>query len=108
MKHFRHLLTALLMLCTTTVLAHDFEVDGIYYNYVDNTNKTVEVTYYADNLENKYGYGYYGAITIPEFVTYNSSTFQVTRIGASAFDNCTGLTNIKIPNSVTSYNQARR
>ena len=90
------------MLCTTTVLAHDFEVDGIYYNYVDNTNKTVEVTYYADNFENQYGYGYYGAITIPEFVTYDRSTFQVTRIGASAFDNCTGLTNIKIPNSVTS------
>ena len=28
-----------------STLAHDFEVDGIYYNILDETAKTVEVTY---------------------------------------------------------------
>ena len=33
------------LLCTTGVSAHDFEVDGIYYNIMSEEDKTVEVTY---------------------------------------------------------------
>ncbi|MBE7090585.1 MAG: hypothetical protein E7363_01565 [Clostridiales bacterium] len=43
-----------------------------------------------------------GNITIPASVTYNGTTYTVTRIGSSAFNNCDSLTEIVIPNSVTS------
>ena len=39
---------------------------------------------------------------IPASVTYNSVSYSVTSIGESAFESCTGLTSITIPNSVTS------
>jgi hypothetical protein len=44
-KWFKHLFTALLLLCSTAVAAHNFELDGIFYNITDETNKTVEVTF---------------------------------------------------------------
>ena len=88
------------LLLSTSVFAHDFEVDGIYYNYIDETAKTVEVTYkgsYYYSYDNEYT----GSVTIPSTVTYNGTTYSVTSIGYSAFCNCTGLTEATIPNSVT-------
>ena len=99
-KHLKSLFTALLLLCATVVSAHDFEVNGIYYNILSENNKTVVVTFKGSS---SYGYSneYTGSVVIPESVTYNSSTYNITYIGGSAFDECTGLTSIVIPNSVT-------
>ncbi|MBO7271857.1 MAG: hypothetical protein J6U89_03160, partial [Bacteroidaceae bacterium] len=80
MKHLKYLFTALLLLCTTAVTAHDFSVSGIYYNITDATNKTVAVTYkgsWYDDYSNEYT----GSVTIPESVTYNGTTYSVTSIG---------------------------
>ena len=101
MKNMKLLFTALLLLCCITATAHDFEVDGIYYNITDDTNKTVEVTY----LGSSYYYDddeYTGSVVIPESVTYDGTTYSVTSIGDEAFSRCWRLTSITIPNSVTS------
>ena len=101
MKHLKYLFTALLLLCTTSATAHDFEVGGIYYYVTDATNKTVAVTYRGTSY-NVYSNEYTGSVVIPQSVTYNGSTYSVTSIGYTAFSCCTGLTSIVIPNSVTS------
>ena len=45
MKQAKFLLTSMaLLLCSITISAHDFEVDGIYYNITSTTDNTVEVT----------------------------------------------------------------
>ena len=82
------------LLCSITVFAEDFEVDGIYYYITSETEKTVEVTYGNST--------YTGSVVIPETVTYKGTTYSVTSIGEMAFCECTGLTEIAIPNSVTS------
>ena len=87
------LATVMMLIATLPALAYDFEVNGIYYNVLDETAKTVEVTY----RDNKYS----GSITIPHSVTHNGISYSVTEIGKEAFDGCKGLTSITLPNSVT-------
>ena len=98
----KHLITTTLLLLAlllpTHALAHDFEVDGIYYNII-NSNE-VEVTYQGSSYY-QYQNEYSGSVTIPTTVTYNGTTYSVTTIGNYAFYNCTSLTTINIPNSVT-------
>ena len=106
MKKLKHLFTALLLLCGVgTATAHDFEVDGIYYNITDDTNKTVEVTYRGTSYS-QYDDEYTGSVVIPESVAYNGTTYNVTSIGDYAFSFCTGLTSVVIGNSVTSIGYA--
>ena len=101
-KFSRAILAIAIMLCVALpTLAHDFEVGGIYYNYLDKTAKTVKVTYKGDDYDS-YRDEYTGNVAIPSSVTYDGTTYSVTEIGSSAFRNCTGLTSITIPNSVTS------
>ena len=100
MKTFKHLFTVLLLLCSITASAHDFEVDGIYYNVTNSATKEVGVTYkgYMPSTYNEYT----GNVIIPESVTYGDVVYSVTSIGSSAFQYCTGLTSVVIPNSITS------
>ncbi|MBQ2123904.1 MAG: leucine-rich repeat domain-containing protein, partial [Bacteroidaceae bacterium] len=100
MKQKLQALGAALMLCATPLFAHDFMVDGIYYNITSETDKRVAVTYgefYPVYLDE-----YSGIVTIPESVTCNGNTYSVTSIGDEAFQYCSCLTSVEIPNSVTS------
>ena len=99
-NYFKHLFTALLLLCATVATAHDFEVGGIYYNITDATNKTVSVTYKGTSYD-QYSNEYTGSVVIPESVAYNDNTYSVTKIEGRTFSDCSDLTSIVIPNSVT-------
>ena len=95
MRKFFSLLLALV--ATTSLWAHNFEVDGIFYDIIDENN--VEVTYKGsdyDSCRNEYS----GEVTIPETVTYNGKTYAVIRVGDDAFYYCSSLISILIPNSV--------
>ena len=79
------------------------EVDGIYYNFLG-TN--AEVTFFPAGYSQGSSLrstevNYSGNITIPSQVSYSGNTYQVTRIGDSAFEDCNELTSVAIPESVT-------
>lgn len=82
--------------------AYDAKINGIYYNFAGDE---AEVTYQNFNYELEH-YGpisdYSGNVVIPAHVTYNSQSYSVTKIGADAFQDSSGLTSVTIPNSVTS------
>ena len=106
MKHrnMTFLLTMLLSMMSFEAFAHDIEVpnsDGvtIYYNYTNN-NTELAVSYRGSSYE-YFSNEYSGNVVIPEFVTYNGKTYPVTSIRYYAFYECSKLTSITIPNSVT-------
>ena len=97
MKHLYKLsLLLLALLLPATSIAHDFCVDGIYYN-INGTEATVT---YKGAYSNSYNNVYSGDVTIPLTVTYNGTTYSVTSIGSSAFYDCSSLASVTIPNSI--------
>ena len=70
------------------------KVNDLYY-YLDKDNSQAQVTSMPDGK-------YTGDIVIPSSITHEAKTYSVTTIGYKAFDSCSGLTSITIPNSVTS------
>lgn len=87
-----------LLLASNLMYAHDFYLDGIYYNITDSVEKTVAVTHH-DGIE---VICYKGNVIIPHTVEYNDDTYSVTSIGFSAFGGCKDLISVIIPESVTS------
>ena len=98
-------LILLVFLTSIVTYAHDFEVDGIYYNITDPANFEVQVTYKGSNYSD-YDYEYSGKVVIPVIVTKGGTTYAVTSIGDYAFSSCDGLTSVTIPNSVISIGEA--
>ena len=104
MKKIRFTLTIMaLVLCSLTVNAHDFEVDGVFYNITDSTELTVEVTYEGELITSDVNCSVYrGDIVIPTTVTQGETTYRVTSIGSSAFYQAKELTSVTISEGLTS------
>ena len=102
MKHLFNftLLLLVALLLPASALAYDFEVNGIYYNIINNNE--VEVTYQHNGSYYEAGHEptYSGNVIIPATVSYNGITYSVTVIGEGAFYDCSSLTNITIPKSI--------
>ena len=93
------LFVALFLLAAIGASAYDFEYEGAYYHIISSTDLTCEITCkeYFKETET-----YIGDIVIPETVEYNGNIYNVVGIGYSAFEFCSSLTSITIPESVTS------
>ncbi len=87
------------LLLGLNAIAHDFEVDGIFYNIISETDKTVEVTHKGHSPD-VYKHEYSGTITIPEWVEYNNIQYKIIAIGSHAFQECS-VTSVMMPNSIT-------
>lgn len=87
-----------LMLLPMVARAHDFYVDGIYYNIINDNE--VAVTFRGTSFNSYREYS--EEIIIPETVSYYGKTYTVTSIGALAFGDCPNLTSVTIPNTVIS------
>ena len=81
----------LALVATASLSAYNFQSGDLCYNIT--SNNTVELDYAVRSIT---------TVTIPENVTYNGTTYNVTSIGSSAFYDCSALTSVTIPNSITS------
>lgn len=100
MKFYINLKIILLLICLSNSInsiAYDFEVDGIRYNKLSDSE--VEVTF---NPKKKSG-----LLNLPSKVTYNGIEYSVISIGAHSFYECFDLVGpLVIPNSITSIKVA--
>lgn len=94
-------LTAIVVVCFLIIPrdGHNFEVDGICYEILDDISNIVKVTYKGNDYK-AYEHEYSGAIVIPEELTYKGKKYKVTEIGDYAFCGCGKITSISIPESV--------
>lgn len=121
----KRLITSLLFLVTIVSqgIAHDFEVDGLYFSILDNNNSQIFDTRVSEDERcvilsasdsntkpNEYSdtyFGmddvlepsYHGNVRIPKEVTFRGETFKVVSIAANAFSLC-DLDTVNVPNTV--------
>lgn len=90
----RLLTCIVVLLCIpTSASAFDFEVEGIYYTILSDSESTCEVSK---------GYGEYtGDVEIPSAVTFEARQYLVTKIASNAFVGCSSITSVTLPNSVS-------
>ena len=84
-------------------LAYDFVSDNILYRY-NTDGVSVSVTYMRStwsqrryNIKNSYT----GDVVVPAEVTYEGVTYPVTAVDEYAFQQCSGLTSVQLPASIT-------
>lgn len=99
----RKLIVLILAIAASAVnlLAWDYEkilIGDLYFN-LDRLNLEAEVT------SMPYG-NYSGAVIIPTTVEYNAKTYTVIGIGEKAFEGCTAMTSVVIPDGITDIGYA--
>lgn len=96
------LLIVLMSTVPNLAFAHDIEVknsDGVTIYYLF-SNRGINVTFRGSTY-NSYEDEYTGFVKIPDKVTYNGTIYTVEGIDTEAFSDCSSLTSIEIPNSMT-------
>ena len=102
MKNLKCLLTRCLLIALAIsspfIVKASTEINGLYYD-LDTSSKTAALTFQSTTSSNYSSLQ--GEVVIPSTVENNGVTFTVTSISDKAFANCTSLTGISIPGTVT-------
>ena len=94
MKHlyFKCLLLGILSLAGIKAQAYHCCVNGIYYNLDSKTAEVTSLYFLSDDNQSAYT----GSVTIPSSITYEGTSYSVTRIGDLAFEGCSSLTSMRV------------
>ncbi|MBO4588802.1 MAG: leucine-rich repeat domain-containing protein [Bacteroidales bacterium] len=97
----RKIITILFVLFCTSAIGQQvyFESNGIVYGITSEADRATEVEFYG-YIEGISAYS--GAITIPQTVEYEGTTYTVTALGEEAFSSCTGLSSLSLPSTIRS------
>ncbi len=84
------LLLVIMLLSTLAVFPANVEINGIWYLLKGQQGIVIS----------SQGQKYSGNIVIPSVVEYEGTSYDITSIGEGAFNNCTNLQSVSIPNTV--------
>ena len=89
-----------MLTAATSLHAYDFLTGDLYFNIISEADRTVEVTYKSLVASSQADY-VVGDIEIPAHVIYANRSYTIVAVGQSAFRHCTGLTSVRIADTVT-------
>ena len=89
----KKLLLLSIMLILSIVANAKVQIDGIFYE-LDPVSKTASITNFSGSND------YSGDVVIPESVTNDNITYIVKSIDRLAFNRCTALNSVSIPNTI--------
>ena len=93
-NYIRHIILCLCLLAGTNAFAYDAEIDGIFYSFSGDE----AIVTYRDYSYNSYS----GNVVIPQSVSYDGRTYRVTSIDLYAFQSCSEMTSVTLPEGLTS------
>ena len=96
----RKLLTLISSMLPLISMAVTFDVDGLRYEILSQTDKTVEVAIIPKSISYPSYSTYKGDYNIPASVDFNGVTYNVIGIGRNAFNECQSLGEITLPSSI--------
>ena len=79
-------------------IAYDFESNGMYYNILSASDRTVSLTYKDENFNS-----YSGDIVIPSIVKYKEIDFVVENVDYYTFRECKNLKSITLPQGLKGF-----
>ena len=98
----KQVLLLIMMVLSMTAKAYDVvEIDGIYY-WLNSVAQDAGVGY-SPNIEDRAKYK--GEVIIPATVAYKGVEYRISYIAPYAFNQCSELTSVIIPNSVKSIGE---
>lgn len=100
MKTLRILLSCICIFLSSTISAYDFEIDGLYYNFVEKPFHSVQLTInYDESWKNT---KYTGDFVIPDYVTYCGIKYRVASVDTDGFFQLLGnsITSLYIPSTI--------
>lgn len=99
MKKFIFFTIGFLLSCFNA-MAVTFDIDGIRYEIISQSDRTVSVAIIPKSISYQSYSTYSGNFDIPSKVEFNGITFDVIGIGQHAFSECKNLGTITLPNSI--------
>lgn len=90
----------LLLMVSFAANAERVLIDNLYYN-LDHENKTAELTYLSESLEENENYLDSSYHVFPSIIEYSGNQYTVTSIGDNAFYGCRYLWYATLPNTIT-------
>ena len=96
----KKILFFLLLLTARYSFAVTFDIEGIRYEIISQTDHTVSVAIIPMSITHPTYSTYTGDFVIPAQVEFNGITFDVIGIGEDAFSECRSLGTVTLPNSI--------
>ena len=98
----KYLILTLLFACANEVFAYMVIKDDIYYDYISGGNYVSVVKRFDSGTNTLRPYS--GFIDIPQTIEVNGVNVPVKYIATDAFQGCTGLLGVSLPNTITKIN----